>query len=742
MKAYIKLIIEGVTVGLPLTDLPFLISYRIADEVGQVAGSSTDRFIDLPASKETNNLYQQYKEIASNNKSAIEYKETVVTANGVPLFSGTSQLQRAVLSGKGRPHKREVSKYKVALFGQNANWLIALKGLKLSDLDFTDATFDSPTVQAGWNASYDSGDFFGFCLAKWKSWNNETGGTTAKSSVLVELEEFTPFLFVRSILERIFDKIGYGLESNLIETERFKSLVFLMPPIDKYPQEYSDDFLNTTVRVPNLTVTAVPTPSTATTPLIPLDIIKQPPLNPLAWNPVTSTYTVLVDCFAIISATMEVTAVGGNAPQNCLFGIKYNGSSLFLGGFILGAFGTFVLLGPPGPTVFVGEKSIHETGAIPLFAGDTLQVEAYAEEVVAGAGTLDLYGTIDFKFEAKFGFGQNIVWEYLLKDYTALDFINGLTDIHNLKFENDQQKRTLRIEPRNGYKDSTQLTPATFEDGFYLDTTTTDYTEKLDFNKDAQLERLKPKKNQLFKWATDGDTEQAIEEGENKGIYQANYILQDNTFIDKDNTKEVRFWAKTIHINDNLIQSDPSVVGSDIAPLVPLIFPQNYQDDDEALEANFKVKPRIMHFMGQRGGVDGYIQVDGVGDIEYPACFFVNYNDLTGLDPSLSFANETINSFEVAGLLDTFYIHEMVTLSNAKRLKDWLVWSNLMLNKLTFRDTILLDSVRYIIEEIQDKDPTQEESVKTVLMPHVLAKTEDLQNIDNTLLKGVAILFP
>jgi len=430
---------------------------------------------------------------------------------------------------------------------------------------------------------------------------------------------------------------------------------------------------------------------------------------------------------------MSLIRIDSNPPRSQLnvFGLIW-----------LGFFGSAFVLGPPGPVVYVGEEVIFEKEVVFLQAGDTLQMASFAERVPAGHGTVTMYGTMNLQFEALFGIGSTITWKYLLKDYTALDFINGLTDIYNFRFENNKNKRIVYMEPRNDYPDTSQGSGLVHEQGFFLDNNELDYTPKLDYLKDSILERINSNEFQAFQWETDGATEKAIEDGESKGIYSATYNLQTNTFNPKEKEKKVRFFAKTIHIREQIIQSDPDVVGSDIAPLVPLFFPQNYQEDNQADTENFDIKPRILHFFGQRGGLDGYIQVTGYGNVEYPACFFTNYNDLTGLDPSLSFANEIINGELVAGVLESFYLHQMATLSNAKRLKDWIVWSSLMINNLTFRDTFKLDGVRYILEQITNYDPTTEKSVKTILLPHILANVTDIDNIDNTLLTGLALLYP
>lgn len=732
MKNYVELEIEGKTVALSNDKLPFLLSFRVSDEIGEAAGSSADRFIDIPASKTSNNLYGYYNEEGVQNKTAIEFKDTTVKSNGVPIFKGVSQLQRAVLSGRNRPYKREVSTYKVGLYGQNSDWLIKLRGLLLSDLEFADQVFDSATVQAGWDAGYDNGDYFGFCPIKWKSWNNEDISTTTRSSVSIELGEFTPFLFVRSIVEGVFDAIGFNLSSDLLDAKRFKSLILPLPPIDTYPQTYSDDYLNITLLLPPSTITAQPIPASENV-LLGLTALKTPPENITAWDGGTSTYTVLNDGFFILDVDLEVTATTGAPPQNVVIAISINSG----GALGVALLGNVNALSPP---LFVGEQCKYTSNVIQVSAGDTIQILEISVED-GSSGTADVYGTLKFTFEATFGYGQPIVWKYLLQDWTALDFVNGLSDIHNLKFEEDTTRRSLRFEPRNKYTDTVQGATPTLNSGFYVDNAPTDLTNKLDFQKDAERERLNPKKQQVYKWVTDGDTEQAIEDGQKNGIYDAIYNLQDNTFLDEQEVKEVRFFAKTVQTRDILIQSDPEAVGGDIAPLIPLIFPQNYQTDRVAEESKTGFKPRILHFLGQRDGIDGYMQVDGVGDIPVPATFFVNYNDSTGLDPSLSFASEVVAGNTILGLLDTYYIHQMVTLSNAKRLKEWVLWDSLMLSNLSFRTVVLLDGVSFILDEIQDFDPTIDDTTQTILLPNVLAKVEDSNNITNSELSGLVARF-
>jgi len=88
---------------------------------------------------------------------------------------------------------------------------------------------------------------------------------------------------------------------------------------------------------------------------------------------------------------------------------------------------------------------------------------------------------------------------------------------------------------------------------------------------------------------------------------------------------------------------------------VPLIYAKDYIEDPTATDEDteFDFEARLLYFAGFRGSggfaspLDGSIDITGLGGgggggAPLVSAFMVNYNDPTGEDPNLSFANEEV----------------------------------------------------------------------------------------------------
>jgi hypothetical protein len=152
--------------------------------------------------------------------------------NGINVFTGKSQLIR-VNTQSGKYHRRSES-FPVAFLGNNADWIVQIKDALISDLSFQDHIFDKPTIFNGWYADYDSGDEFGYFIAKFREW------TTPNQ---VEWEDYVPFLFVRSIIDKIFQPLGYQIESTFLDSDFFKKLIIPVP-LRSYGDEFAQNEIN------------------------------------------------------------------------------------------------------------------------------------------------------------------------------------------------------------------------------------------------------------------------------------------------------------------------------------------------------------------------------------------------------------------------------------------------------------------------------------------------------------------
>lgn len=732
MNIYTEIIIEGVKVAAfeGDDDLRFKFSYRVADSVGNARGSSADRFIKLPATKETNSLYGTFQDINVRDKTIYLPKSTTITENGVVVFEGLSLLQRLTTTGKGRPYNRTGNFYEILLVGSNANWKTRIKGLKLSELPFETLPFDATTIQASEEYSYDNGNQAAWGLIKWKSWNNETT-TSLNYSVKVQYSEFTPLLFNRSIIDLIFDSIGYNVEGDLLNSSTLKSTVLVVPPVEKYPPEYSEEFLNVSASSGTVQLGLLPAAGDLTG-LTTTNIALNPKFT---WTEADAEYIVQEDGFIKVKMALNIINV---APVD-------NGATVALGVAINSPIvfgGPIVQVGSTSGTAPITGLQVYGERVYQVFAGDVVALK-YGYGVAPGITDVDVQYDIIIEGESLYKIGTPVNFNYLLDDYLATDYLTFLEDQFNARFDVDEAKRIVYINSRNSFVDvpPTAIGSGSFRDGFYNDSVDNDYTNKLDYNKDAKIKSFTSKRNFVYSYETDGETEEAVETGTALGIASASYDTETNQ--EGTEEKTARFFAKTPCILDRQIQlspTNPIANPSNKIPLVPLIFNGDYTKGGIVDTANYKVKPRILHFIGNRGSNATKINIDDPSQsdvLTIADLFFTNYNDRYGADPSLSYANETINGNLVTGLVDRFFLHELATIRNNKRVDEWIVWDSLMVNNLSFRNTLLLHGTRFINDEIQDYTPSKRQSIKTMLIPFLLATEEDQGNIKNTLLSGI-----
>jgi hypothetical protein len=717
MATYKKLVINGQEADLPSDGVPVSFTLKISKD-GGVSGSSSKRTVKLPSTKANDSIFEQWEKYNRENEEAPKEKSFYYEVNGLPILSGIAQLNSALLASAA--YRRRASTYKIALYGNNVDWFGKIKDLYIKDLVFTPVVFDTPTVLAGFNASFAGGDEGGFFVWKLKEWISINE---------VDLSECSPFLFIKGIVQKAFAFAGYTIQSTFIDTHIFDSLILPLQIPEKYPQEYSEDFMNAawqidgTFSTPNGFVTMPPADITA---------IKLPPQNLGSWVPISSTYTVLKDGFLNLKTLLTLTASTGDLPQLSIVGFFHGGS----GG------GAFLPIAASGGlfsgSITVGDQNQLD-GVIQVFAGDTFQFATNTiEQVGMGAGTATWVGQVEFIFEALIEFGDTLYIEYLLRDWKYKDLLNGLTDIYNLTFETDTDAKTVTIEPRNTYpiKNRALATSGILE-GFYK-SSNKDYTAKVDLSKEAEFTAVNDvEKIRLYKYNTDGsdDTANFIDQNQTLPSCAAQYNLDENRFDEEPIEKEVRFFVKTICTSDNEIQFDPL---TGIIPLVPLAYPQNYFEDPTASENKQELEPRILHFFGQRGGIDGQIKVTGIGTpVDLPAAFFTNYNDTTGLDPNLSFSSENLQEGAVAaGILENYYLHENVQANEGKELTDYLRLNALDILNFSFREMPIIDDTEFIVQEINSYNPEGDASTKVILLKDRKPTAQDKDNIKNTLISS------
>lgn len=703
---YRRLTIGSTVVDLPQSGLTYSLVYEVSDE-GFVSGAYSKRSVELPSTGVNDALFEDWYSAGTENETtAAILKPFVFEDGGIQILSGQAQLQSGVLMSdryrfKGRS-------YKVDLYGNNADWTLRLKDVFLRDLPFTDTVYDSANVLLGWVANYDLGDYYGFTLIKWKEWN--TPGEVGK-------DEFTPFLFIRSIIDRAFDLIGYTIESDFLNSDVFKRLILPLPMITRYPEQFSADYINVSLEEPGTIV-----PSISNTYVFPN--YSQPNLG-TPYNTATGFYVVPFTGYYEFSISGTVTSASGT--WSAALGLCLNSAFFYIDNQAI-YFGSFI-----SPTS--GNKTSALTYNVQyLQAGDTISLL----HSFGGTDPTNVYAfSVNIRGEAEFGFGSILAFQYLVKDWKFLDLIKGLKHMFNLRFEANPQAQTIRIEPADPYLYQQYAEPSTVtkevREGFYQ-VPASDNTQSLDLEREAELfNNTDVPQIVIFDYKTNGITEETRENNNPIGIYGAEYTLPQERFNDSTEDNENPFFAKTIHTNDSSVQGTTASFSLQI----PLIYPTNYELDPTATEANTDIEPRILYFVGFRGDItdSSVIYTFASADIAPPLSFMVNYNN--PLDFSLSFGTEIVQNVSVFGLFESFWMQEYARKRIGKRLECYYFWDLLTINSLSFRNKLLIDGLEWVLQKIDGYSAQSDSSTKTVFLLEEGPNDDDLNETQFSNIIGI-----
>ena len=506
----------------------------------------------------------------------------------------------------------------------------------------------------------------------------------------------------------------------------FKKLVLPTFLPDKMPSGYNEKYLNTKV---SMAAPFVFVPSLILLEFDTIDIAA--PENPTAYDPVTGIYTCpLTGYYEIILEIGFATLPVPTSPFEFGAGCVHNGVSLAI---LQDIRINFVNVYPAG-------QKLSVTYVIFANAGDTIQSAAAWVIAPPFNITLDTM-TMTINAEAAPEPGFPIDFKYLLEEFSFNDMLKGLISQFNLCFETDEAAKVVTIEPKDNYF-NTSRTPTTTEikEGFY-NNTQKDYSQLIDYSKKGSFDFPEIQGSFNYIYASDNDPTVDFIEGINAlKIYEARFLMGSGSDASKVKTIEVPFFAKTIHILDDLAQYPDT----NQAPQFALIYPVNNVLDPTATEERTNIKPRILYFAGQRTTgtfpeTDGLIELFEVLGVPTanPLSFMVNYADPTGLDPNLGFDTQIINGVSSSGLLQKFYLQEMTRNDIAELRKNYVQFNSIDYLNFTHRTKAYIDGEKYIVQTLQGFNPLKDAPTQFVFFKDEFPDGNNILQIQNSLLFGV-----
>jgi hypothetical protein len=700
---YTKLFINNQEIDLfDSEELPLNVTRRVNNIEGQVQGDYSRASITVPATKNNINILGESRQFFSFR----------IEVDGAPSWNGVTQVKKAETFSQSYGAIKK--NYELNLISNNSSWFVLLGETLLSEVTNEVVEYSEINISTGF-LSEPSLRNWCFMLIKFKEWENKSGQYYTPSYF-----ESTPALFIKPLVIEAFNSIGYSIISDFFETDLFSKLALPTPVAEKFPEAYNAEYLNTSV--------SLSSPYTGVSLAgfnFPFDVIDvAAPQIPTVYDnvinfeytvPLTGYYEVTIE--ATLSATppppgayVVILAISPTPPGSQAVGFGYTN---FGGG------------GVPYPGAVTNKAS---TGLF-LQEGDTIHCAAQVSSgLTVDSASMKIVG------EAVVVEDSPIDFKYLLRDWKFLDMLKGLICMFNLCFETDDDARTVTIEPKDQYVNTERLTATTeLKEGFYKKDII-DYSKKVDYSKTGNINF--PSFAGRYDFLYNSDNEETIdwiEKTEVFKVYESRFPLSsgDNS---KEEKKTVPFFVKTIHVTD----IEARYPDTTVTPQFPLIYPQNYVLDPTADEAEKDISPRILYFGGQRGGIDGYIEINETGaQTELPAAFMVNNNDTTALDPNLGFNNIVLNGLESVGLMQRYYLQDLVRKDKGKVRENYVFFNSIDELNFQFRIKGIIDSQKYIIQEIEGYNPLKDSPTNFKFYLDVVPSAEDAAKVVNSPLKNV-----
>jgi len=689
--ADIKVIIDGQVADLPPQGLNLPLTYSLKDRNGLTinTGSRSEYAFELPATKNNDSIFNQFYDPAIYTINEQVFLDASIEVDGIPFFIGRCQLQSASL--RQDQYFWQGRSYKVAFYGNNADWSTRIGDLLIKDLPFTPHTYSYADNVVAWDYAYPAQDY------KYLPFKLKDYTTFGR---LDALEDSHPAIFIVDVLNKAFNSIGYTLNSFFLSSTFAERLIMPVPILNRYLQgKYGEDYLNISAYDTQINTNV----SGGTVFILPNQtLFPAIGLNP--YNAITGIYTVPETGYYLLQILCTVENITTSAGISLGFMINGAPPTFFYGQ---------VNLSPPQP--YTTNTTVRGESVFALNAGDTVQVVGGV--IIASPGTFDYNIIFTVTGEAEILDGFNLDLKYLIDpSLKVIDMIRGLAHAFNLVFETNEGARTVQIEPADQFLLEYRPSTSQLEDGFYTDPRLGEFSPYVDLSKGGELRTDTKQLSELrLKWKDDSNdpTVEALNLNANLGILEARFNFPLNRFKKGETVLENPFFAPTLVIADNEIIEATSTK----TPMIPIAWSVNYLETSLSSEAPTQLLPRLLisdpFITGEENGIMNVYNGTMVVGYKCPLNYMIDYNDTSGFQTSLSFGDVTVNTFNVSGLLKRFYLSEMVRLKGGKYLEIFILWDIMMLNNLTFRHKFLINNNTYILQEINSFNVAKRQSTKT-----------------------------
>ena len=695
---------DGVTYDLDTpTDIDFRVDLSAVENtsIGSVFGVASQQF-DLPSSNKNDKFFNLAYSI--NATSVRGFKNSVecqVLQSGTEIYKGNLILDEVVTDTKSD------TTYKVTVVNETIDFQTAIQDQYLRDLDFTDYNhkYEMTNITGSWDtSSFFNGDVF-YPLVDYgtdKSDNTipllELGGQVGKmDNVVTALKpiQFKPAIRAKTIVDKIFESVGYEYSSSFFDSEEFNKIYVLTSPNDKLgieSQGYQDSgfYVNITSSL-----------NVADSPAYAKQLFPQEQYDPAGgYNVGTSTYIIQTDGQYAFKIEGSLSAPDGTASptlKEYTVQIRINGSAQFSQFYDLvgSTQGTYNFV-TPGLTLTAGDiievyhrYRIFSTGTTPdLTIPSSAFSTIYAPTTVVG-GTVDLARQFD-------------------QEALSMEYLKGLIESFNLVVvPKVGERKTLVIEPFDIWRDSGEIK---------------DWSDKYDAATKISIKHPIQDQPRVLNFSFEEDEDPL------------------NQYSLTNFNREKVYGTHTFTADTDIAQGSRDV-GSFFSPTPTkgvaggpnVIIPQLYKKDEGEKNA-FKFNPRLLYRIDGRDTMDAsggkiYVKDDnGVaqGQTSYSTLSALNTLPATSATKGLHYNNNTwypfhqnyANGKTMNGLFYEYwgrYINELYD-DDARMLTCNLYFEPWELSQISLNDRVFINDAYYRINKISGFNISKRASVQVELL--------------------------
>ena len=669
------------------TDFPLVLTKGIVNLDNLKARTGTfSKTFKVPNTKNNATLLSNIDDINSRKdyRDALNRKPCVIIANGTQIDKGFVQVSK-VLEGF------ELDSYELVFFGNNIDWVKGASELKLRDINYRNNTQEYSkskinTVNASNSNVYDN------CYPYISK-----GGNEDVASLNAEVRDFYPSFYLRSIIERGLNDLGWNVSSSFLDLNSSIS-----NPISTHVKRLACDLS------PSFTVAD--------------DVVK----DSVSRAELTSSIEFGYQDNKIVVFNNDSTLPNEDLNNH------YNTST---GEYTLPATGNYSVNYSLRFYNFVGITGIGVNVTIGLYSNGNLVSESTINglnknRINTLTGTLSVSDNINSKITIRVSFDGNInspvssaqvlsdsffrvqreseiienntfnLNEIIPSTPTLLDVINDFTRMFNIYYWTDVKTKTIYLEPRDTF--------------FESKTSSLDWTNKLDIGKGYEVDYISSyKRNVEFKYKDLNNDEwlKGWQDVNKRTFARYNYVLPDR-FAEGTNTVELGLFS-AVYSHDCV---EVSPVNANLVFTSLKVWNEYRSPKTAPNERITDYNPKIFLFNNgtQLNVSGGNRQIKKFGSLEttIPYGIFESYNNTTS-DINLSFTGTD-------GLFSTYYSNMFKNIEEGGRLIAYLNLTNTDIDNLDFRKLVYIDtpskvSGYYLIEQVIDFNPLSDGLTKVSL---------------------------